>query len=117
MLTYQITSALIGFALAGSILYLVRRDHLHGPYAVWWLSVAVVTVILALFPTLINDLGRLTGINYPPTLAMVVGLALVLFKMLKMDIDRSQLERRLRRLTQRLAIMEAEAENKKGESD
>ena len=34
-MTMQITAALIGVLLAGSILYLVRRDHLHGPYALW----------------------------------------------------------------------------------
>jgi hypothetical protein len=35
MLDAQITAAILGIALAGAIFYLVRRDHLHGPFAAW----------------------------------------------------------------------------------
>ena len=41
-------------------------------------------------------------------LPIVVGLSLVLIRMLKLDIDRSQQERQIRRLTQKLAILEQE---------
>jgi hypothetical protein len=107
-MTVLIVSAVIGFVLAGSILYLVRRDHLHGSYAVWWLAVAAVTMLLATFPHLIDWLGSMLGIAYPPILAIVIGMALTLIRMLQMDIDRSRQERALRRLTQRLAILDQE---------
>ena len=108
MLTGQITSAIIGIALAGAILFLVRRDHLHGPYALWWFGVAAATFALGVFPALIVWLGHLTGIVYAPVLPIVVGLSLVLIRMLKLDIDRSRQERQIRRLTQKLAILEQE---------
>ena len=47
----------------------------------------------------------------PPTfgvLPIVVGLSLVLIRLLKLDIDRSKQERQIRRLTQKLAILEQE---------
>jgi hypothetical protein len=106
MLTGQITSAIIGVALAGAILFLVRRDHLHGPYALWWFAVAAATFALGVFPILIVWLGHLTGIVYAPVLPIVVGLSLVLIR--KLDIDRSKQERQIRRLTQKLAILEHE---------
>lgn len=106
MLTWQLTSGLIGVGLAGTILYLVRRDHLHGPYAAWWLMVAAATLVLGLFPPLVAWLGRVTGIAYPPVLPIVVGLSMILIRLLKLDVDRSRQERRLRRLTQKLAILE-----------
>ena len=40
MITYQLTSMAIGLGLALVILFLVRRDHLHGPYALWWIGAA-----------------------------------------------------------------------------
>jgi len=107
-MTVLIVSAVIGFALAGAILYLVRRDHLHGSYAIWWLAVAAVTLLLALFPHIIDWLGSTLGIAYPPVLAIVIGMAFTLIRMLQMDIDRSRQERALRRLTQRLAILDQE---------
>ncbi len=108
MLSAQITSAVLGVALAGAILFLVRRDHLHGPYAVWWLAVAVATLLLGAFPVLVVWLGLLTGISYAPVLPIIIGLSLVLIRLLKLDIDRSRQERQIRRLTQKLAILEEE---------
>jgi len=108
MLTGQITSAILGVALAGAILFLVRRDHLHGPYAVWWFGVASATFVLGVFPSLVVWLGHATGIFYAPILPIIIGLSLVLLRLLKLDIDRSKQERRIRRLTQKLAILEQE---------
>lgn len=104
----QLTAAIIGIGLAVAILYLVRRDHLHGPYAVWWLGVAVATLVLGLFPALVGWLGRATGISYAPVLPIIIGLSFVLLRLLKLDIERSRQERQLRRLTQKLAILERE---------
>lgn len=116
MLTGQITSAILGIALAGAILFLVRRDHLHGPYAVWWFGVAAATLVLGVFPNTVVWLGRATGIVYAPVLPIIVGLSLVLIRLLKLDVDRSKQERRIRRLTQKLAILEQEIERLGGRS-
>lgn len=107
-MTAQITAGLLGVLLAGAILYLVRRDHLHGSYALWWLAIAVVILLLGVFPPVIDWLGHMTGISYSPILPIIVGIGMILIRMLKMDIDRSQQERQLRRLTQKLAILDQE---------
>jgi hypothetical protein len=104
----QITAALIGLALAGSILYLVRRDHLHGPYALWWLVVAAATLILGFVPRTVDWLAHLTGIAYPPVLPLIIGVSLILLRLLQLDIERSRQERQIRRLNQKLAILEEE---------
>jgi hypothetical protein len=107
-MTSQFTSAVIGVLLAGAILYLVRRDHLHGSYALWWLAVAAAILVLGVFPPAIDWLGRVTGISYPPVLPIIVGIGMILIRMLRTDIDRSRQERQLRRLAQKLAILEQE---------
>ena len=107
-MTAQITAALLGLALAGSILYLVRRDHLHGPYALWWLVVAAATLVLGFVPRTIDWLAHLTGIAYPPVLPIIIGLSLILLRLLQLDIQRSRQERQVRRLNQKLAILEEE---------
>jgi len=105
-MTAQITAGVIALLLAGAILYMVRRDHLHGSYALWWLAVAAATLLLGVFPPVIDWLGQLTGISYAPVLPIIVGIGMILMRMLKMDIDRSRRERQLRRLTQRIALLE-----------
>jgi hypothetical protein len=107
-MTYQWTSLAIGLVLASTILWLVRRSHLHGPYALWWVSVAVVVVGTGFFPQLFDALARQLGVAYAPILAVVLGFSFLLVKMLTMDLERSRQERKIRRLAQRMAILEAE---------
>lgn len=107
MITYQITSMAMGIAIAAVILFLVRRDHLHGPYAIWWIGAAATVVALGFFPRLFDYLAVYLGVRYPPILAIVLGLGLLLVKILTMDLERSRQERLIRRLAQRLAMLEA----------
>lgn len=108
MMSYQITTTIIGLVLAGSILYLVRRDHLHGSYALWWLGVAALAIILGAFPHLIDAVAIYTGISYPPNLLFALVIGMLLIKMLRADIESSRHERRIRRLGQKLAILAEE---------
>jgi hypothetical protein len=107
-MTVLLVSAVLGIVLSGAILLLVRRDHLYGSYAVWWFVVAVATLMLGMFPRAVDWLGGKIGIAYPPILAIIIGLGLILIRMLQMDVDRSRQERTLRRLTQRMAILDQE---------
>lgn len=108
MITYQLTSMAIGLTIAAVILFLVRRDHLHGPYAIWWIGAAATVALLGFFPRLFDLLALKLGISYPPILAIVLGFGLLLLKILTMDLERSRQERLIRRLAQKLAMLEAQ---------
>ena len=104
-MTYQVTTTFIGVLIGSLILYMVRRDRMHGPYAYWWLTVAGATILLGIQPRLIDKLATLAGIAYPPTLLFAVAIALILLKMLRTDVESSRHERRIRRLAQHVAIV------------
>jgi len=108
MITYQLTSMAIGLFFAATILLLVRRDHLHGPYAIWWIGAAATVALLGFFPRLFDVLAAKLGISSPPILAIVLGFSMLLVKILTMDLERSRQERLIRRLAQRLAMLEAQ---------
>jgi hypothetical protein len=106
MIAYQLTAALIGLSLAAVILWLVRKNHIHGPYAIWWISVALGVFLLGVFPGLVNPVARWLGIGYPPILVMILALAALLVKVLTLDLERTKQEIALRRIAQRLAMLE-----------
>jgi hypothetical protein len=108
MIPYRITSLAIGLAIAFTILWLVRKDLIHTRYSVWWLIVALASALLGGFPSLVDTVASKLGVTYPPILLVIVGMGLLLIKMLTMDVERSDQERRLRILTQRLAILDGE---------
>ena len=107
-ISYNLTSLAIGIVAAGVILLLVRKDLMHSRYSIWWLLMALGIAIFGCFPRLVDKIAHELGVHYGPVLLIVVGMALILIKMLTMDIERSGQERRLRLLTQRLAILEGE---------
>lgn len=112
-MTYQLTTALLGFVIAATILWLIYKDHLHTRHAFWWMAVAAVVFVLGFFPHLVDRVGDWLGIAYPPILALVAAIGILLIKILIMDIENSRQERTLRRLIQRIAILEAELKTKR----
>lgn len=115
-MTYRLTSAILGFALASIILWLIRRDLLHSHHASWWLLTAFLIIILGAFPNITDFIAVKLGINYPPTLVFILGIGMILIKVISIDIHQSQLERKIRRLAQKMAILENE-QDKTDESE
>ena len=107
-MSYQVTSTILGLFIASIILWLIRRDHLHSRHALWWLLIALMVTLLGIFPTLIDWLAIWLGVNYPPTLLFILGMGMILLKVIHIDLHQSDLERKIRRLAQRLAILEGE---------
>ena len=104
---YQLISAAIGCGIGISILVLIRKNHLHSGYAVWWFLTAASIMLFGSFPWLIDTIGHSFGVSYPPILLIVFGVCVLMVKILIMDIERTKQEQKLRRLVQRLALLEA----------
>jgi len=105
----HLTTGLLGVALAAVILLLLRRDHLYVMHALFWVVVAAAAVTLGLWPGLIVRLAAYTGIVYPPALLLLAGLIVLFVKALHADMLNTRLEREVRRLNQRIAMLEADA--------
>lgn len=114
--TANITTIIIGFVLAITIFWMVRKDHLHGPFAIWWLVVAIIAVVLSVFPRIVNIASHHLGISYPPTLILVLAVCFILLKMLSLDLNRTNQEKKIRRLTQKIAILEKQIKDKNSKS-
>ncbi|GAB6040562.1 DUF2304 family protein [Endothiovibrio diazotrophicus] len=114
MIDYRWVSLLMGLMVSGVIVFLVRRDRLHTRFAGWWVMIALVVAATGAFPGIVDWIASRLGIHYPPVLALVTGMGLLLIKLLLMDIEHSRTELRLLRLTQRLALLEESCRRGKG---
>ena len=115
MKDYHLTVLVIGFGLAAGILYLVRRDHIYIRQGMFWILVAVITLAFAIWPRLIDVLGVALGIAYPPTLLLLTAIVVLFVKALLGDIALTRVSRDLRRLNQRMALLEADHPGQKKE--
>ncbi|MDO6746281.1 DUF2304 domain-containing protein [Gilvimarinus sp. 1_MG-2023] len=110
-------SATIGLLVATTILFLIRRDKLHVRHGVFWLLVAVAFAGLGLAPPVVDWLAKVIGIGYPPILAIVATIAVLVIKILLMDIDQARQEVQLQRLIQRVAILEGNLQQRANSDD
>lgn len=113
----MIATTILAIAIGGLILVLVRRDRIHGAYAIWWVLVAVAVLLVGLFPEWVDRIGRELGIFYPPVLILVVAICVLFLKALTMDVERSRQEGEIRRLAQRLAVLERMIEEQHRDRD
>lgn len=110
MKDYVLLSGSLGLLMAIGILWLIRRDHMHVQYSLWWLALGSGALILGFFPSLVDVVGRALGIAYPPTLGLLIAIIALFLKALLGDIERSRTKRRLLRLTQRVVILQQRLE-------
>ena len=108
MKTYHLVVLIMGIGMAVGILYLVRRDHLYIRQGVFWIFIAAVSFLFGLWPYLIDTLGAVFGVAYPPTLLLLVAIVVLIMKALLGDIALTKVRRDMRRLNQRMALLEAD---------
>ena len=108
----SIVTGVIGLLVAALIIALMRKDKLHVSHGLGWITVAAGFALLGFAPNLIDQLAKYFGVAYPPVLALTLGIAILVIKILLMDIERSRIEVRNQRLVQRIAMLEADMKKK-----
>nr|WP_245168289.1 DUF2304 domain-containing protein [Desulfobaculum xiamenense] len=102
----KVTTTIVSFALIAVVFRLVRKNLLYTRYTLWWTFIIICSAVLGLYPRLSDWMAKMLGIAYPPALILLLACVFIFIKMLAMDIERSNQEIRLRRLTQRVAMLE-----------
>lgn len=115
--TMNILTGAAGLVSATAILYLVRKNILYSRYTPWWIFISVIFLVFGFFPRLSDYLARMVGVAYGPSLVMLGAVVMLFLKTLLMDIDRSRQEVRLRRLVQRVAMLQSELDKSNTENE
>lgn len=90
-----------------AILQLVRVRQLRAKYALLWMSVGTVMVILAASPQLLDRVSLWLGISYGPATLFLAANILLLLLALHFSWELSRLEERTRSLAEEMAILTA----------
>ncbi len=98
----------LGVGLGVAILLLVRRDHLYIRHGLFWMAVALGSVVLGVWPNLVDRIGQVTGVAYPPALLLLLAIMMLIIRAVIVDIAFTRLRREVRLLNQKIALMESE---------
>ncbi|MBE5038165.1 DUF2304 domain-containing protein [Subdoligranulum sp. DSM 109015] len=95
------------------ILRRVRQAKVQIEDTIFWLAASAVLLILAIFPGIAFWASRLLGFVSPINFVYIVIIFLLIVKQFFMSIRLSQLDSKVRILTQRIALNEEKAERDK----
>lgn len=110
----QIIVAIVIVLALCVIVNMIRRKALELRYALTWLGVGVVVLILDLFPGLMAYLSKLMGIALPSNMLFFLGFCFSLAIIFGLTIAVSRMSNRINDLTQEMALyMKREEEWKK----
>lgn len=94
------------------VVTLIKHDKLAIRYALYWVILAVALLIITWFPTLLHDLSALLGIYSETNMVFFVGFCLSLWLIFWLTNTVSQQATKIRRLTQKLALLEKQMEER-----
>lgn len=100
---------LLILASLSTTLYILRRIRhakLQIEYAIFWLLFAGILLVISIFPSLMIMLTRAVGMQSPINCVFLIVIFTLMIKLFMQTIEHSQLEDKVKQLTQRLAIEE-----------
>jgi hypothetical protein len=94
------------------IIELIRRKKLKEEFAVLWLGMGIVFLVISLFRKLLDKFSLLVGIDYPPAalfIILIMGLTVIL---IHFSVAISRLKEENKKLAQALGLLRKELEDK-----
>lgn len=88
-----------------SLFEMMRRHRLREKYALIWAVVAIVVLVVAAFPTLLQGLAQALGIQVPTNLLFFGASILIMVLTLQHSSELGRLEERTRTLAEEIALL------------
>lgn len=106
----NLPALLLALAIVVLVFEMLRRKKLREKYAILWLVVGALTVVLAAFPQLLDVAAVLVGIQVPSNLLFILSILLLLGVCLHLSWEISSVEDETRTLAEEVAILRAQSE-------
>lgn len=105
-ITFRIFLSLIAIISTYIMLRKIRKSKLQIQYSIFWVNLAVLIIVIALFPNIMTVFSKILGVYAPENLVFVTMLFVLLVKTFFMTIEISDLENRLKELAQIIALQD-----------
>jgi len=107
---------ILGSLVTLSLLFeMMRRQRLREKYAVFWAVVAVLTLVVALWPGLLEWIANLVGVAVPSNLLFFGASMLLLVVSVQHSSELGRLEDRTRTLAEEVGLLRLQLELERGD--
>lgn len=109
----QIVIGVIIVIMLFIIVNMVRTKKIDLRYALSWIILAVILLILDIFPQIVYAIARLVGIAIPSNMVFFLGFVLIVAVVYSLAASVSRLSSKQKRLIQEVALLREEMERNK----
>ena len=110
-MTPELTLGIIGSIITLVFLFeMMRRYHLREKYAVFWAVVALLTLTVTIFPSLLRWAAATLGVEVPANLLFFVASMVLLVVSIHHSYEMGRLEERTRTLAEEIALVRMQLE-------
>ena len=96
---------------------LLRRKHLREKYAITWVVVSLMTLLVAAFPSILYWLSSLIGVAVPSNLLFFIASMVLLIISVHHSYELGRLEDRTRTLAEEVALLRLQVESDRPTDD
>lgn len=114
-MTAHVLGALASVITFVFVFWLLRRGVLREKYAVLWLAVSGLALLLSVVPGALNGVSDLLGVETPANLLFFVTIVLLVLVSIQLSYELSRHEARLRRLAEEVALLDQQVKDIRGE--
>jgi hypothetical protein len=105
----RVVAVIVTAVMLGIVLELVRRRRLIERYALLWMVVALILLVLAVWNQLLAYVSHAVGIEVPANALFIAGLGVAFLMLLHFSVITSRLSEETKILAQEVARLDAEA--------
>ena len=110
-----IVSVFCSLLLLWFIIHNVKKQRIKEAYSLIWVVMGVAFLIISLWPNLMWSLAYMIGIYYGPGMIFLILIILILLILIQYSIVISKHTDRIKILTQEIALLKTECEEKNNE--
>lgn len=108
----RILLIIISFLTSYYVMKKIRKFQLQIEDSLFWIIVSICLILLSLFPSIAINISSFIGIESPANFIFLVVIFILLIKVFMMSIKMSQNEHKIKILTQEIAILCKEIDEK-----
>lgn len=95
-------------------IFKIRKNRMQIEYAIFWSLFSGLLLLLAMFPGVVGFASNMLGVVSPANLVFLVVIFVLILRLFSVTIKLSRMDEQITRLTQHIAILEKDIENKNG---
>lgn len=89
-----------------AVFEMLRRQSFRERHAFWWLIAAVVSLVISIFPVVLEKAAWLVGVEVPSNLAFFLSILVLFFVSVQHGSELTTLEEKTRALAEHTALIE-----------